>query len=215
MKYCAGCKIEMFIIGNERPCRLKRRKYCCKECYHKYGDHARNVKDFSGTVVNDISVIKKDGPKTYLCKCYCGKEFSTRYNRLLHGTTRSCGCYRSEHLRKNRRTLRGSEHPSWKESLTEEDRDKERSREARTVWRNGVFVRDNYKCVVCRLGGKIQAHHLDGWHWCRERRLDTTNGVTLCNGCHRDFHKIYGNSNNTSEEFFEFFIVRTSSRRQV
>lgn len=50
----------------------------------------------------------------------------------------------------------------------------------------------------------INAHHLDGFHWCIEKRYDSNNLVTLCKTCHRDFHSAFGNRNNTKEQFLEF-----------
>ena len=31
-----------------------------------------------------------------------------------------------------------------------------------------------------------------------------TNGVTLCEDCHKEFHKIYGYGNNTEKQYEEF-----------
>jgi 5-methylcytosine-specific restriction endonuclease McrA len=74
-----------------------------------------------------------------------------------------------------------------------------------TYWRNDVYKRDNYTCQICGLrGGKLNAHHLDGYHWCKERRFDIDNGVTLCKDCHDEFHQTYGRKNNTEEQFNKF-----------
>lgn len=51
----------------------------------------------------------------------------------------------------------------------------------------------------------LTAHHLDGYSWCKEKRLDINNGITLCKECHEDFHIIYGTKNNTKEQFFEYY----------
>lgn len=47
-------------------------------------------------------------------------------------------------------------------------------------------------------------HRLDGWSWCKERRLDVSNGVTLCEGCHKSFHAAYGNNSNTEAQYEDF-----------
>jgi hypothetical protein len=76
-----------------------------------------------------------------------------------------------------------------------------------------------YWIVECQCGEKysrsnstdtIQAHHLDGWHWRKEKRYDENNGVTLCvgkmSGCHYEFHSKYGSGNNTKEQFAKFLL---------
>ena len=47
-------------------------------------------------------------------------------------------------------------------------------------------------------------HHLDGYNWCIEKRTDETNGITLCENCHKNFHSIYGFGGNTKEQFEEW-----------
>jgi hypothetical protein len=198
---------------NERPNHFLKRKYCTHKCYQKVTKYDRNVKDFSGTTVNKIKVLKKDSPGRYVRQCYCGKEFITRHNRLLHGTTRSCGCYRKKLFVKNRKPKRGKDHPNWNPLLTDKERDRWRRFPEQYGWRKEVFKNSNYKCVICNKGGYLQAHHLDGWHWCKERRFDPTNGVALCRQCHKGFHKVYQNNSNTAEEFFEFLLVKRASIR--
>lgn len=72
------------------------------------------------------------------------------------------------------------------------------------AWRSSVYKRDGYKCVACLQKGYLNAHHLDGWNWCVERRYDVTNGVTLCWRCHAAFHRQYGRGDNTSFQFEAF-----------
>lgn len=78
-----------------------------------------------------------------------------------------------------------------------------------------LFERDGYICQCCgNKSGKgnpikLNAHHLNGYHWCKEERYDINNGVTLCEYCHDakyigSFHNIYGRKNNTREQFEEF-----------
>ena len=68
-----------------------------------------------------------------------------------------------------------------------------------------VFKRDNYTCRCCGKDTHNNvSHHLDGYNWCIEKRLDVDNGVTLCESCHKEFHSIYGYGNNTKEQFEEW-----------
>lgn len=68
-----------------------------------------------------------------------------------------------------------------------------------------VVTRDNYTCQCCGKKNKnLEVHHLDGYNWCVEKRTDETNGITLCESCHGNFHLIYGRGNNTKEQYEEW-----------
>ena len=59
------------------------------------------------------------------------------------------------------------------------------------------------KCEITGLKGEV-CHHLDSWHWCEEKRADITNLIWISESVHKLFHSIYGNRNNTYEQFAEF-----------
>jgi hypothetical protein len=72
-------------------------------------------------------------------------------------------------------------------------------------WRNMVFVRDGYKCQICGINSNnLKAHHLDGFSIAPDKRFDVSNGVTLCNNHHIQFHREYGFGGNTKDQFDEF-----------
>ena len=99
----------------------------------------------------------------------------------------------------------GVNNPRYNHNLTEEDRERGRKYEEYYQWTNNVLKRDNYRCQCCgEKGGKLNAHHLDGYNWCVERRVDISNGVTLCKYCHIKFHKEYGYGDNTEKQFKEW-----------
>jgi Zn ribbon nucleic-acid-binding protein len=72
-------------------------------------------------------------------------------------------------------------------------------------WEKAVFKRDGNYCIIsdCSYSrlSNIAAHHLDGFHWCIEKRHLVDNGVTLCKYHHRAFHSVYGCHNNTKDQF--------------
>ncbi len=76
--------------------------------------------------------------------------------------------------------------------------DKEHQQEGRhtpeyKAWRQAVFERDNYTCQICgQVGGILNAHHIERYRNNIERRTDITNGVTLCERCHKLLHKKEG-----------------------
>lgn len=97
----------------------------------------------------------------------------------------------------------------WNHNLTDEERYAQnislRATKDKKKFVKKVLLRDNYKCLKCGNNTRdLQVHHLDGWHWCKERRYDVSNGATLCTKCHQNFHMMYGNKNNTKEQFFEW-----------
>ena len=101
--------------------------------------------------------------------------------------------------------MRGENNPNYNPNLTDEDREERRNLLKNKEWRNKVFERDNYICKCCgKKGGSLNAHHLNGYHWDKEHRFDVSNGVTLCDKCHKNFHDIYGRKNNTLEQFEEY-----------
>lgn len=103
----------------------------------------------------------------------------------------------------------GDKSPMWNPNLTDEDRLDTRKYKEYSEWRRLVFERDKYTCQVCRhtKGGNLTAHHLNGYHWDKAGRTDVNNGVTLCESCHKKFHRIYGYGDN---DFFQFAQFQTS-----
>jgi hypothetical protein len=178
-------------------------------CLNKEG------KDICGAVFGRWTVIESTnkrtgGNKIWKCSCICGNLGDVSYSNLQSGSSQSCGCRQKEMVRKECQKRVGHLHPRYNSELTDKDREDRRLVDGYNSWRHDVFLQDGHTCKICKeTGGNLVAHHLDSWHWCVERRLDTENGVTLCFDCHKDFHKIYGLKENTAEEFFEYFLVRS------
>lgn len=149
------------------------------------------------TVIERVSAIGED--VRYLCSCACGETTIVASDKLVSGT-KSCGCLR-------RRT--GEDNPLYDQTITQEDRDRSGRPPEIVCWRKAVYKRDAYACVLCNdnTGGNLNAHHLDGWHWCKERRFDVSNGMTLCEDCHDEFHSEYGYRNNTEQQFADFIYA--------
>ncbi len=156
-----------------------------------------------------LSVIKQGkhiGDKIgWVCKCDCGEVTTVSGTHLTSGATQSCGCIRDE--------LVGENHPNYNPNKTDEERLKKRyvlGKQPMTKFRDGVYERDEYTCQACgKVGGKLNAHHLDGWNWATNKRFDISNGITLCEKCHNKFHNTYGKGQNTKEEYIQF-MERTS-----
>ena len=142
------------------------------------------------------------------CECRCGNKIQVSSNDLNTNHTKSCGCILKEMI--------GEKHPRYNPELTDEERIFGRY-ELYGVnikrWRNAVYKRDKYICQVCsKNSNKLHAHHLNSFHWDKDGRFDINNGVTMCEPCHKEFHSIYGYSDNN---FFQFSQFQTSKTLTV
>lgn len=73
--------------------------------------------------------------------------------------------------------------PPW------ETPDKEfRRTKAYRVWRINVLDRDKRTCQHCGGKEKLQAHHIKSFSKYEKLRYKTSNGLTLCEPCHRMVH---------------------------
>ena len=190
-----------------KRCELKRSKhhYCSKECM---GKHKSIIQ------IGENNPCYRNAIKTYTCD-YCGKEFE-RTQSQVNGKHHIFCSYECKD-KANSIYYSKENHPRWNPDLTEEDRIRGRMLSEDKQWRKQVFERDNYTCQCCgdNKGGNLNAHHKDGYNWCEERRYDVTNGVTLCEDCHKEFHDIYGYGNNTEEQYNEWINNKDKDNEEV
>ena len=180
----------------------KNRKYPqnCKTCANRLNAQ-KCIKDISGLIfgrgckVIGRSNKNKHGRYLWLCKCKCGQDMylnSSDINKMY-----SCrNCYAKYNS--------GPNHVSWNPELTDEDRKSNRTYLDRNLVKS-AFKRDYYHCQLCGDNKYLNAHHLNGYNWAKEQREDLDNLITLCEKCHKLFHKLYGTKDNTSSQFSDFF----------
>ena len=73
----------------------------------------------------------------------------------------------------------------WKGGISTENSKIRNSIEMR-LWREAVFKRDDWTCVLCKeRGGKLNADHIKRFADYPELRFELLNGRTLCVICHR------------------------------
>jgi hypothetical protein len=130
------------------------------------------------------------------CVCDCGNECVVDNWALRSGKTNSCGCLRKENAAILRRSYPKDwvkeKHPNWKGGVVSERESFNASKIAKD-WRVSVFERDSYTCQKCgQIGGKLNAHHIVQFAVSKESRADISNGITLCEKCHREVHKLLG-----------------------
>lgn len=58
------------------------------------------------------------------------------------------------------------------------------------IWRQTVFKRDGWKCVICESRTKLQAHHIRRWKDYPDLRFEVSNGISLCFVCHCNVDEI-------------------------
>jgi len=101
----------------------------------------------------------------------------------------------------------GKNHWNYKPDLTDEERNNKRNSPEDTKWRKDILKQDNDTCQCCfQEGGKLIAHHIESYGDNKELRTITSNGITLCEEHHIEFHKKYGYGNNNRKQLEEFLI---------
>lgn len=115
-------------------------------------------------------------------------------------------------LKRQSNAQKGSKSYLWKGGISPKNKTIRHGLEFR-LWRKSVFERDNYTCQNCGIqsgcGYKIylHPHHILNFSSYIDLRFEVSNGVTLCNECHWEFHNIYGKKNNSREQLNEFLNI--------
>lgn len=108
-----------------------------------------------------------------------------------------------QHMRTSRR---GPANPNYNHSLSDDIRRGLRNRRnipGYVQWLKTVLLRDGRACVICGSSDRVEAHHKDNFKEYPERRLDVSNGASLCCKHHREIHRKYGRRT-TEVQFLEF-----------
>ena len=128
----------------------------------------------------------------------CGKEFTSQKEGRKFCSRKCLGKWKSENLN-------GENNSNWNPNLTNKERVVKRNYKGYKNWRNSVFKKYNYTCQLShQKGGQLVVHHLNGYGFNKEQRLDINNGIVITKELHLLFHKLYGHKNNTKEQFEEF-----------
>ena len=171
-------------------------KYFCK--IHKKFKVKRGTK-----IKVKVEDLSKNSSNKIKVKCdNCGKEYYIayyNYNKYLHEGKNYC-------KRCGKIILNGRENNYlWNNNKSDEERLNDRKFSGYSEFVKMVLARDNYTCQCCGTNNNnMRVHHLDGYNWCKEKRTDVTNGITLCKTCHNNFHMKYGKGNNTKQQFEEW-----------
>lgn len=164
--------------------------------------------DFSKSFMVKICHLPKNSHTLVLVQCdncKTNKNISFKeYNKHNHNGLNYCQKCSCAILNS------GEQNHNYKVNKTNEERQNNREYAEYKLFVKRVMARDNYTCYCCkkRVDGQMIVHHLNGYDWCIEERVDDNNGITLCENCHKHFHQQYGYGNNTKEQF-ETWIKET------
>jgi len=76
-------------------------------------------------------------------------------------------------------------------------------------WKGKVIKRDEGICQKCGSDEDLIAHHIYSFKTCVSGRYLKSNGITLCQRCHRAFHKSYGIKKNNQKQIDEFISFKS------
>lgn len=69
------------------------------------------------------------------------------------------------------------------------------------LWRKACLERDNFTCQITgQHGGDLVVHHINNFAEFPELRFAIDNGITMTKKMHQQFHKMFGEHNNTLEQ---------------
>lgn len=191
-------------------------KYYLKKGYyipttkHKWGNTVKR-----GTkIIVDVKDLSPNSTAKVMLECdLCKKKFEAPFYRYTnHNYNGLCYCNPCS----KKVFCGGEKNYCWNQNKTDEERINGRNYREYSNFIKRVLYRDNFTCLCCgKIHGDLEVHHLNGYNWCIEGRTDETNAITLCHNCHKNFHSIYGNGNNTIEQFEQWLGCSANNLKNI
>jgi 5-methylcytosine-specific restriction endonuclease McrA len=175
-KVCETCGKKYYIGVREGKKRFLGRKYCSLKCRRIWN------KDLTG-----VCKANSGSFKTGNVPWNEGKppSESTKIKISINKKGKSNGARSIEVRRKISESQRGEKSHLWRGGVTKQNKMVRESLEYR-IWRETVFKRDNWTCQECGIkGGELHQHHIMEFAKYPELRFALTNGLTLCDDCHK------------------------------
>ena len=179
-----GCLIACPVCGKEkyRPAShiLSGRKYCSLSCAAKQTKNGFRVGHVSFLTESSKKKISESGK---------GKIIPLEVREKIRRTL--TGVHHTLQRRKNISAATkgknvGPNHHNWRGGHTVGDRHTVMQSLDYRIWRDSVFLRDNYTCQHCgKRGVKLNADHIMPYALYPDLRFSVNNGRTLCVDCHK------------------------------
>ena len=169
----------------------------------------RSVRIPAGTQFGRLTVVGDAiGVGRSVCRCECGTVKEVSNDGLKRGSTRSCGCLRSDTAKRVAAEYlsnyqKRSAHPNWKGGISPIRNCVEKTKVYKS-WRAAVLALHSSTCQKCGSVSGVLAHHICNFEDYPDLRIDVANGACLCEKCHRAFHTRYGLKSTTHEQLNEF-----------
>lgn len=118
-----------------------------------------------------------------------------------------------ETRRKLSQRFKGERSHLWKGGVTSHH-DKIRKSLDYSLWRESVFERDKYKCVLCgdNRGGNLNADHIKPFALFPDLRFEVSNGRTLCIKCHKQT-STWGSRSRNYKSYIKYNEIKASTTR--
>lgn len=172
---CQRCS-RVFIIKKRH--KWNPNKYCSTQCRLRALSAGNKGKPKSSSTRNKISNKQKllyKNKKRPKMRYWKGSKFSEEYKNKLS----------SAHKGKSAFWNIGKKNGQWKGGVTPINL-RIRGSLKYKLWRESIFKRDNWTCVVCNVrGGILNADHIKPFSLYPDLRFCIDNGRTLCLSCHR------------------------------
>ena len=173
-------------------------KFCSGNQRKTNEEHRLEVAEWSNGRLKFIGEYINNKTKTSYKHIECGEVFQATPDSIKRAKV---GCPKCSVALRSK-----NNHYRYNPNLTEEERNaRDMFNGEIKKWRTKIFERDDYTCVVCGIrGSSLNAHHILSWDTHIDERFSFDNGITLCESCHREFHKTfgYGNNNNLQLDLF-------------
>jgi len=137
------------------------------------------------------------------------REYKSGKEHPLYGTKNPDA---SKRMKENNPVGIGKNNSNWKGGVTPKNR-LIRTSTKYTEWRLSVYERDKFTCQECKeRGGSLNAHHIKTFADYPELRFEVSNGITLCEDCHK---KIKGKEKLYEEKYYSIILYGVVTGRML